>query len=518
MVEMARVECDTFGIDLGTTNTLISYYDEIGKRGECCVNQDGTNLTPSAVLFETSDSYIVGSIAREGALIYPDRTAIYFKRKMGISKEAIKVDGKVFSPQQVSSLVLKEAVESAENELEIDVKNVVITVPAYFSSDSRKATIEAGTIAGLNVVDILDEPVAALYHCDSINNLKGKRVLVFDLGGGTLDLVAAEISDNEIDEVAINGDIHLGGSDWDLALVQYIKGKYLKGRTLEPDDEQNLLLNVEKAKITLSRKDKTRITVSTKQGRVPVELSRTEFEECTKHLLEKAKIVVRNLMNDLLDREIADFDKVIMVGGATRMNQIERMLREFFPDTEIIAKDQDEAVSKGAAIYAKLLSDNAMGKRFSVKKSFKPKKLNRISTRSYGLVALLGEGGERKICNMIYRSAELPATKKKTFYTSCDNQKVVNLQVYETTSNDRYVAITKDAFLGNCILEITNNIPKGSDIAVTFTLNENGTLSIEGKEPKSGRNVKATMESKALLAEDELLEQKGSIENMVKIF
>ena len=338
------------------------------------------------------------------------------------------------------------------------------------------------------------------------------------MGGGTLDLVAAEISDSEIEEIAINGDIHLGGSDWDLAFVQYIKGKYLKGRTFEPDDEQDLLLNVEKAKITLSRKEKTRITVSTKQGRVPIELSRSEFEECTKPLLEKTKTVLRNLMNDLLDRGITEFDKVIMVGGATRMIQIENLLREFFPDTEIIAKDQDEAVAKGAAIYAKLISNSSDGTRFSVKKSFKPKKLNRISTRSYGLMALLGEGGERKICNMIYRLAELPAIKKKTFYTSCDNQKVVNLQVYETTSNDRYVTITKDAFLGNCILEISDDIPKGSDIEVTFILNENGTLSIEGREPKSGINVRTSMESKALLEADELLEQKSSIENMVKIY
>ena len=144
--------------------------------------------------------------------------------------------------------------------------------------------------------------------------------------------------------------------------------------------------------------------------------------------------------------------------------------------------------------------------------------LNRISTRSYGLVALLGEGGERKICNIIYRSTELPVTKKKTFYTSCENQKIVNIKVYETTSNERYVEVSPEAFLGDCILEIPNDIPKGSDIEITFTLNNNGTLSIEGKEPKSGRNVKATMESKALLAVDELWEQKDSIENLVKLY
>ncbi len=515
---MARFESKIVGIDLGTTNTLISYFDEIGKRGECCVNQEGTNLIPSAVYFETSDSYIVGTIAREGALIHPDNTAIYFKRKMGVSKEAIKVDGEVFSPQQVSSLVLKEAVESAVNELEEDIKDAVITVPAYFSSDSRKATIEAGIMAGLNVKDILDEPVAALYHCDSMNNLKDKTVLIFDLGGGTLDLVVAEVSETEIDEIAINGDIHLGGSDWDLAFVKYIKEKYLSGKTLEPDDEQDLLLNVEKAKIALSRKMKTRITVSTKQGRIPVELTRMEFEECTRPLLQKTKIVLQNLMRDLFDRGINEFDKIIMVGGASRMAQIDELLRSFFPNTEIIAKNQDEAVAKGAAIYAKLLSDDSSGKRLAVKKSFEPKRLNRISTRSYGLVALLGEGGERKICNIIYRSTELPVTKKKTFYTSCENQKIVNIKVYETTSNERYVEVSPEAFLGDCILEIPNDIPKGSDIEITFTLNNNGTLSIEGKEPKSGRNVKATMESKALLAVDELWEQKDSIENLVKLY
>ena len=138
---MTRFQSKIVGIDLGTTNTVISYYDEIGKRGECCVNQEGTNLLPSAVYFENSETYTVGSIARDGALLYPDNTAMFFKRKMGISKEAITVDGKTFSPQQVSALVLKEAVESAYEELEEKITDAVITVPAYFSSEARQATI-----------------------------------------------------------------------------------------------------------------------------------------------------------------------------------------------------------------------------------------------------------------------------------------------------------------------------------------------------------------------------------------
>lgn len=515
---MARFECKIVGIDLGTVNTVVSYYDEIGQRGECCVNQEGTNLLPSAVYFENSESYAVGTIAKEGALLRPDNTAMYFKRKMGVSKEAIVVDGNIFSPQQISALVIKEAVESAREELEEEIKNVVITVPAYFSSDARQATIEAGKMAGLNVKDVIDEPVAALYHCDLMNNLKGKTVLIFDLGGGTLDLVVAEISDKEIDEIAINGNIHLGGSDWDLAFVEYLKVTYLKGRTFEIDDEQAILLEAERAKKIFSRKERTRINVLTRQGRVLVEVTRAEFDRCTKHLLEKVQQTIQELMLDLFDKGINEFDKIIMVGGATRMPQIESLLKKLFPDTTIIAKDQDEAVAKGAAIYAKLLSDSSGRIRLSVEKSFKPKRLKRISTRSYGLAALLGDSGEQKICNVIFRSAELPISKKKYFYTSCENQKQVNLKVYETTSNERYADIDTEACLGNCILEIIDDLPKGSHIEVTFLLNENGVLALEGREPKSKTFVKTTMESRALLETDELMAQKGNIDDLRKLY
>lgn len=515
---MTRFESKIVGIDLGTTNTVISYYDEIGKRGECCVNQEGTNLLPSAVYFEDSETYTVGSIARDGALLYPDNTAMFFKRKMGVSKEAITVDGKTFSPEQLSALVIKEAVESAYEELEEEITDAVITVPAYFNSDARQATIEAGRMAGLKVRAILDEPVAAVYHCDLMNNLEDKMLLVVDLGGGTFDIVAVAISETEINEIAINGDIHLGGSDWDLAFVNYIKETYLKGKTLQLDDEEALLLGAERAKKAFSKKEKTKINISTKQGRVPVELTRDEFDRCTAHLLERVRAVVQELMLDLFDKGISEFDKIIMVGGATRMTQIEQLLRRLFPDTEIVAKDQDEAVAKGAAVYAKMLSGTSKEKMLSIKQSFRPKHLNRVSTRSYGLAALMGENGERKICNMIFRSEELPVSKKKYFFTSCENQKQVNLRVYETTSKERYVDIHPDALLGNCVLEIPDDLPKGADIEVTFILNEDGILSLEGREPKSGKTVKITMESKALLESDEVMIQKGDIDKLKKVY
>lgn len=509
---MARFESKVLGIDLGTTNTLISYYDEISGRGECCVNQEGTNLTASAVYFETEDSYVVGNVARECALIYPDRTAMYFKRLMGVKKEGIRVNGKIYSPQQLSALVLKSVIESAVAELEEEVKDVIISVPAYFDSSARLATIEAGKLAGLNVLDLIDEPVAALYHCDSMKNLAGKVVLVFDFGGGTLDLVAAEISNSEIDEIAINGDVHLGGCDWDKAFMKYIKTKYLAGKSLDDDDEQKLALDVEKAKKILSNKEKTRITVCSREGRESILLTRAEFEECTRYLLDRVKECIKGLMSDLNDNGIYEFDKVIMVGGSSRMPQMERLIKEIFPNTEIVGKDYDEAVAKGIAAYSKIYSQK--GSLFRVLRSFKPKKLNRISTRSYGLAALINENRDKKICNMIYKGSNLPVTVTKKYFTSIDNQKDVNLQVYETVSSEPHVDIKEEYYLGNCHLEIDGDIPKHSDIFVTFTLKEDGTLFVEGKEPKGKTMVNVTMESNALLSGEELLAQKEEIDKL----
>lgn len=510
---MARFENDIVGIDLGTTNTLISYYDEIAKRGECCVSQEGGKLTPSAVFFEKVDSYIVGRNAKDTSILYPERTAQCFKRLMGETKEAINIGGKIFSPQQLSAFVLKKVVEAAEAELETKIKDVVITVPAYFSSAAKQATKEAGAIAGLNVRDIIDEPCAALYHVDSLNDLTGKTVMIFDLGGGTLDLIAAEVKEDEIDEIAIGGDNSLGGSDWNKLLKQYIRDKYLDGRTIRIEDEQDFELDIEKVKAALTQKSESRLVLRDDNVKIPVRITRDEFEECTKALLDKVKEAVRKLMDELVDRGVTRFDKIIMVGGASRMLQIEELLRTIFPDTEIIRKDCDEAVAKGAAVYTKVLSGE--GKRFNIRQSFTHKRLNRISARSYGIAALLGDYGEKKICNMIFKNAELPISVSKKFFTSIENQKSVNIAVYESLASERYVDIDDDLFLGECVLHIDGNLPEKSEIVVDFQLKQDGTLSVEGHEPKGKTCVKAIMESRVLFDKQELIEQRKAVDEML---
>ena len=505
---MARFECGILGIDLGTTNTVVSYYDEIGQRGECCMNQEGTTLLPSAVYFEDSSSYVVGTVAREGAMLHPDRTAMFFKRKMGSSKEAFMIEGKAFSPQQVAALVLKEAVENARTELGTEVTEAVITVPAYFGASARQATIEAGEMAGLRVRDILDEPVAALYHCDVLSDLIGKTVLIFDLGGGTLDLVAAEVRENEINEIVITGNMRLGGVDWDKAFADHIRWTRLQSCKLVPEEEQELLLAAEKAKKIFSRKEKTKLYVSTKEGRVAVEVTRSEFDRCTEHLNRKVRVAIIDLMMTLYRKGISEFDRIILVGGATRMPQIKRLLAEAFPYTHVAAGDQDEAVAKGAAVYAKLL-DSSAGGHSSARYAAPKKRLNRICTRSYGLAAMMGEDGKRKVCNMIFRSAKLPIAIVRRFYTSCDNQKQVNLKIYENISDERYVDVHPEAFLGNCILELPENLPKGSDIEVMVTIRRDGVLTVEGREPESGKAVRAVIDLKAPPGQDEAHDPDG---------
>ena len=510
---MARFESKIIGIDLGTTNTLVSYYDEIAKRGECCISREGGSLTPSAVFFENADSYIVGMDAKDCAILYPDRTALYFKRLMGETKKAIDIGGTVYSPQQLSAFVLKKVVEDAKEDLEEEVKDVVITVPAYFTSAAKQATKEAGIIAGLNVRDIIDEPCAALYHIDSIQDLSGKRVMIFDLGGGTLDLIAAEINDNEINEIAIGGDTRLGGKDWDSMLQKYIRNRYLNGRTLRPDDEQDFERDIEYVKKSLTGRLESRMILRDDALKIPVKITRSEFETCTKPLLDKVRKTIQIFMDDLMDRGVDGFDKIIMVGGASRMPQISELLRIMFHDTELIQKDCDEAVAKGAAVYAKRIAQKS--KRFTVRQSFTPKKLNRISARSYGIAALLGDFGEKKICNMIFKSADLPASVSKKFYTSIDNQKKVNISVYETTAAERYVDLDDRMLLGNCELHIEGELPRRSEILVDFNLRQDGTLTVEGREPKGQTSVKAVMESRALLNAEELIEQKNTVNKLI---
>jgi len=527
---MSRIDCGTLAIDLGTTNSLIAYYDGYSRRGETITNPVyGRRMTSSAVLFEKGQDeggqgtvgetappkVVVGQEAKENALLYPERTAMFFKRLMGKEAVAIRVDQKDYSPQQLSAYVLKALADAARKELDREVHKVVITVPAYFNSNAIMATREAGEMAGLEVVATPDEPFAALLHCISMREMEdmdGKTMLIVDMGGGTLDMVAVQITDRVIDEIAISGDVHLGGSDFDLALADYIRKKYLKGIRLSPEDEQEFRVKIEEAKISLSRREKIdNLLIPTENRRIGVPVTREEFEMVSLPLMARVRGVVRDLMNDLFDKGISQFDKIILVGGACRMPQISSLFRQLFPFTDMSIPDPDEAVAKGAAVYAKMLEDST--NPYEIRHSFEVKNVRRASSRSYGIETAVEEldAGSR-ITNLIYKNAELPVTAKEKFLTRYDNQKEARIRIFETLSSKRFAEVDDKYLLGSCNLEIRGNLPKRSEIEIEMTLNEDGTLTVTGREPKGNTKIRTTMSSKALLSPSNLVAQKKVVD------
>ena len=514
---MERYKCGIPAIDLGTTNSLAAYFDEISKKGEPCEDCDGSNLLPSAVSFEkNSDNVVVGKNAKDEAKIYPDRTALRFKRKMGKTKEAMKVDGRSVSPQELSAYILKRLKQNLEALLEENVNKVVITVPAYFSNDAREATKEAARMSGMEVAGLIDEPVAALYHYDVLNSLQGKYVLVVDLGGGTLDIALVKITKNEINELIINGSTELGGSDFDEMFMKYLKKKYLAGKVQMIDEEQDLLLNVEKAKIGLSNRDSVRITASSESGRELFVVTRAEFEQATKPLMKEMERILDEVLGEIKKQKIK-VDSVLMVGGATRMKQVEALIKSKFPSANILAKDRDEAVVRGAAVYAKKIAQNQV---CHVVKTIKTntadnniKELKKITSRSYGTDIMDSEQRKMKIMNMIPKGSKIPVTVEKTFKTLHDNQKTVPFNVYEYFSNDGMIDLDNKYLVAKCSLMLNGNYPKGTAVKGKMWIDEDGTIHMKG-ELKGDSVVEIRVEKKALLSDEEIRDTKKRLDEV----
>lgn len=510
------------GIDLGTTNSAVAIVDPFTGKGECIMNKEGSTLTASAVCFKDRDELMIGNMARDCKVIFPETTATLFKRIIGVEKTAITIDGVDYSPQAVSALVLKSLKADAEEEVGEEIHRAVITVPAYFNSNQKKATIQAGTLAGFDEVQLLDEPVAAVYAADTIKNYAGKTVLVFDLGGGTLDLAGCRITEDTINEVVINGATDLGGSDWSEAFVSYIKESRALQGVLDIEGEQELVSKAEQAKIALSRKEEASFTVMTGNGRKEIVVTRDEFESCTAHLLAKAMNILADTKKSLEDKGVFYIDQIVLCGGASRMPKIISEIKKIYPNVSIYEKDVDQAVAKGAAIYASTLNENQLeiqkDQLSSTTESgdeseLKIKRLKCVTSRSYGILAYVGET-EEKISNMILQNKELPTAKTKIYYTRYNNQKEAALKVYESTLPDSHVDKEKGTFLGKCYLELKGSLPQDSPITVEMNLSENGTLLIRASEESGKTEVNARFETNALLSQDELVKEQSQVEDV----
>jgi len=540
-----------FGIDLGTTYSCIAYIDANGKP-VVLKNAEGDLTTPSVVFFESQTDVTVGAAAKESSKMYPEQVVTAIKRSIGQPGFALNINGVEMKPEEISSYILKKIVKDAEDSLRMEgnlgddeqVKDVVITCPAYFGVAERDATKAAGVIAGLNVMSIINEPTAAAITYGVTDDNANKTVLVYDLGGGTFDITMINIKPGEIRVICTGGDHNLGGKDWDERVLMYLAEQY-QNETGTPDNIledaetlQELILSAERAKKLLSAKEKAPVAVNYMGERVRVELTREKFDELTEDLLTRTIDLTREMFKEAEKKGFkqSDVSEILLVGGSSKMPQVmSRVKSEFGIETKMF--DPDESVAKGAAIYANKMSEfnivleeiakqqgktveevkeqvdtGKMDLEKEAKKANIPMlggslpgqdvKIINVSSRSFGIAAY--QNDEQKLFNIIIKNAELPATATQSFCPRYDNQASVSLDVYECLSSDEIVDMDLGKEIGKAELTLPSGITRDTGIEVTFRLDEAGLLHLHAKELKAGREIDAEFQTTEALSAEEM--------------
>ena len=534
-----------FGIDLGTTYSCISYIDEYGK-AVVLKNSDGDHTTPSVVMVESEDNIIVGTEAKRSIELEPDKTVQFIKRKMGKENDVVNLNGTAYHAPEISSMILKKIVNDANEELRQtgvlqdgeSIKDVVITCPAYFGMNERQATKAAGELAGLNVLNIINEPTAAAISYGVSGNDKNETVLVYDLGGGTFDITVMSIVGSDISVVCTGGDDQLGGKDWDEALMNYVVERYEEenGEDLSEDPETiaSLYVEVEGWKKSLTSREKVNMSVNGPAGRFREELTREKYEELTSDLLNRTK----NLLDDVLATAekqgypISKIDKVLLVGGSSRMPQVAAMIERDYHVTPVLT-DPDEAVAKGAAIYAsneKAYNDFVADEAAKTGKTVEEIKeenlvtgeldqkyarfggagagemrisITNVLSRTYGIAAL-DNGDVLRIFNMLMINDKLPATKTETFYTSCNNQSELDLKIFESRSTDNVMDIDGREPITVINMKFNKAVPQGTPVIQTLALDNSGILHIVAEEQMYHSKLDTTFQLSNQMTDEEM--------------
>ena len=472
------------GIDLGTTNSVVAV-----KEGDNIVvipNAEGSRLTPSVVAFTKDGERLVGQLAKRQAVINPERTIISIKRKMG-SDYKVRIDDKEYTPQEISAMILQKLKKDAEDYLGEEVKQAVITVPAYFTDAQRQATKDAGKIAGLEVLRIINEPTAAClaYGMDKGGEFK---VLVFDLGGGTFDVSILDVGDGVYEVMATSGDNHLGGDDWDQRLVDWMVSEFKRSEGIDLSKDkmalQRLREAAEKAKIELSSMSETTISLpfitADQNGpkHLELEITRAKFEEMTADLLERVVGPVQKALSDS-GLTPAQIDKILLVGGATRMPMVQRKVKELLGKEPTKGINPDECVAIGAAIQAAILAGE-----------HKDIVLVDVTPLSLGVETLGGV-----FTKIIERNTAIPVSKSQIFTTAADNQTRVEIHVLQ---GERPMA-ADNVSLGRFFLDGIPPAPRGvPQIEVTFNIDVNGILNVTAKDLATGKAQHITIQSSRL--------------------
>ncbi|NNE90259.1 MAG: Hsp70 family protein [Verrucomicrobiales bacterium] len=489
------------GIDLGTSTSALAHVRPDGNP-EIVPNADGERLTPSVVFFDQFDGIkLIGSAARDGG--DPERTVHHIKKHMDDPSYTVNMDGQKWTPTEISAMILSKLKKEC-SKITGEIHDVVITVPANFNELARKATVTAGKLAGLNVMRLVNEPTAAALFYAQTQDISG-RILVYDLGGGTLDITILEVDGDNIDILLSEGARHLGGSDFDEVLLEILSEEYRKqnGAELFSNERQRrrCLTLGEDAKKMLSKLQKVSETVGNESdGIARIDLSRQTFEDAIQRLLTRTVMLVEQAC-DQVDLKPTDIDHVVLVGGSTRIPRVAEILEKQFGKPPVSCGNVDECVALGAALFAQ-----------------RSRRVSEVCNHSYGTIAIIEDGstGEAVVQNsvVIPKNTPIPCSMSQTYITSEDNEELIEVEITQGEDTDpRYVDI-----VGKIALEVPPGRKAGCEVTVTYSYDENQRVRAQIFDAESGLKKDIAIEYKGEgVLSDEDVERKTAYLKQIKI-
>ena len=499
------------GIDLGTTNSAIALVNEFGK-AEIIPNKEGERITPSVVLFD-EDQTIVGSIAKQSSIAEPEKTISSIKAHIGSTDFHFTNNGVDYTPEDISAMILRKLIGDAEEYLNETITDIVITVPAYFNDKQRKATIDAGKVSGVNVLQIINEPTAAALMYGLDKKIE-QKIMVYDLGGGTFDVTIMQLDEGEFDVIASDGDRQLGGDNFDEKLMVYLNEKFKQQHEIDlfsdPVFKQDLRLKSENAKKVLSSKISTTVYLSAAGKSTKLTITRKLFADLVADYITRTELLINAVMTDA-DLEWENIDQVLLVGGSTRMPAVHDMISRVTGKNPSSQINPDEAVALGAAIQAGILAakdESDQDVNAMVRMKYGAINISDVTAHSFGAITL-DEFDNKRNAIIIPKNSKIPVRKSQIFYTSIPKQSQVKMIVIQGEDPDPEFCTT----IGTTTL---NFPPKdaGQPIIFNYEYDVNGIIHATAKDPDTGKKSAIKITREGELSGDQVRQKAGQINNM----